>query len=95
MKLEEQKSDLERQLKTLTKQIKVRWGYSRGRGRGLLHHFTESVPALGLETFEKLPDDSPGLHSQSPFPWHGPWYHRLALAGNKIKAGFHLQAGAL
>lgn len=30
IKLEEQKSDLERQLKTLTKQIKVRCGYSRG-----------------------------------------------------------------
>lgn len=28
MKLEEQKADLERQLKTLTKQIKVRCGYS-------------------------------------------------------------------
>lgn len=32
MKLEEQKSDLERQLKTLTKQIKVRRGYCRGQG---------------------------------------------------------------
>ena len=30
MKLEEQKSDLERQLKTLTKQIKVRRGHGRG-----------------------------------------------------------------
>lgn len=29
MKLEEQKSDLERQLKTLTKQIKVRRGQSQ------------------------------------------------------------------
>lgn len=29
MKLEEQKSDLERQLKTLTKQIKVRHGQSQ------------------------------------------------------------------
>lgn len=38
MKLEEQKADLERQLKTLTKQIKVRCGYSRDGD--LLHHFT-------------------------------------------------------
>lgn len=36
IKLEEQKSDLERQLKTLTKQIKVRCGYSRGWGMGIL-----------------------------------------------------------
>lgn len=32
MKLEEQKSELERQLKTLTKQIKVRCSYSRELG---------------------------------------------------------------
>lgn len=32
MKLEEQKSDLERQLKTLTKQIKVRCVSGRGQG---------------------------------------------------------------
>lgn len=38
MKLEEQKADLERQLKTLTKQIKVRCGDSRDRE--LLQHFT-------------------------------------------------------
>lgn len=43
MKLEEQKSDLERQLKTLTKQIKVRCGCSRDGG--LLPRFTERVPA--------------------------------------------------
>lgn len=55
MKLEEQKADLERQLKTLTKQIKVRCGYSGGGE--LLQHFTR-ITLSGLKTFEKCPDYS-------------------------------------
>lgn len=79
MKLEEQKADLERQLKTLTKQIKVRCGYSRD---GELQHFTGTT-LLGLKTLKNTQIILPSLFFHSAFPWHGP---RLVLAGSKIKA---------
>lgn len=56
MKLEEQKADLERQLKTLTKQIKVRWRSDRGSGSP--PSTSVGCPLLGLESSEKDPDYS-------------------------------------
>jgi hypothetical protein len=53
IKLEEQKSDLERQLKTLTKQIKVSEGYSPDRS--LLHPLAMHHSHPKFENIEKIP----------------------------------------
>lgn len=87
MKLEEQKSDLERQLKTLTKQIKVRRGYRRGQGAFSFIVLRVSLPSV----WNPLKNTPLTLLACFSVPSCGPWNHRLVLAGNKIKPAFQPQ----